>query len=176
MPEPLQTRRRKFVELLKLRLAAISTSTTLPDGYTYQTGLGSRPIARWPVALQFENDLPALGIFDQEITSEQNFPREKAIVNTLPVQVRVFLKRGANPDEVDAAIGDIMRAVITDPETGQTDPSFGEWDGQRFINSLAIDTKPTANGFVSPAETFEIDGAAVTFAIEFYTAAFNAYE
>jgi len=169
MPPPV-TIRRQFVELLKLRLAAISTATTvtLPDGsqYQYQTDLGLRPIERWPVAKQFE-DLPALGIFDLINKSVQDFPRQKAVENTLPVQIRIFLKRQPDVAEVDAMIGDVMRAVVTNHTTGICDPTFG---------GLAIDMKPDESGFIVPSETFEIDGAAVGFTIEFLSGPFNAYQ
>jgi len=168
MPAPV-TLRRRFVGLLKLRLAAISTSATitLPDGseFTYQTDLGSRPIERWPVASQFE-DLPGIGIFDMVNKTVQNFPREKAVENTLPVQVRIFLKRSPDVEEVDAMIGDVMRAVVTDHTTGKYEPTFG---------GLAVDMKPDEDGFIVPRETFEIDGAAVGFTIEFLSGPFNAY-
>lgn len=169
MPPPV-TIRRQLVELLRLRLMAISTATTvtLPDGsqFQYQTNLGARPIERWPVALQFNDDLPALGIFDLVNKTEQNFPREKRVGNTLPVQIRIFLKRQPDVAEVDAMIGDVMRAVVTDPVTGTPDPTFG---------GLAVDTKPDEDGFIVPRETFEIDGAAVGFTIEFLSGPFNAY-
>lgn len=168
MPAPL-TIRRRLVELLKLRLAAISTATTvtLPDGsqYQFQTNLGARPIERWPVAAQFA-DLPGIGIFDLVNKTVQNFPREKAVENTLPVQIRIFLERSPDVDEVDAMLGDVMRAVVTDHITGTSDPTFG---------GLAIDTKPDEDGFIVPRETFEVDGAAVGFTIEFLSGPFNAY-
>jgi hypothetical protein len=155
---------------LQLRVEAISTETTLtlPDGsqFQYRTNLGSRPHGRWPAAAQFE-DLPAWGVFDQVNKTVQDFPREKAVTNTLPCQIRIFLKRSPNADEVDDYIGDVMRAIVTNHETGAYDPTFG---------GLAIDTKPDEDGFIVPRETFEIDGAAVGFTVEFLSGPFDAYD
>jgi len=169
MPVPL-TIRRRLVELLILRVKAISTATTVTrsDGsqYQYQTNLGARPSGRWPTAAQFE-DLPAWGVFDLVNRTVQNFPREKQVENALPVQIRIFLKRSPDVAEVDAMIGDVMCAAVTDPATGKYDPTFG---------GLTVDMKPDEDGFIVPNETFEIDGAAVGFTIEFLSGPFNAYQ
>jgi hypothetical protein len=154
------TIRQQLVDKTKLRLAAITTA----NGYA--TNLGQRPIDEWPVAYQ-QDDCPALGVFDLVNRTAQEFPREKRSGNTLPLQVRIFLKRESSPAEVRKMIGDVMKAIITDPATGQRDPTFG---------GLATDTKPDEDGFIVPNDTFQIDGAAVGFTVEFLSEPFNAYE
>jgi hypothetical protein len=172
MPTPI-TKRQKIVDALKPRLAAIDSSgAPLADGYQYQTDVGTNPIDDWPTQYQ-EDELKAaagrarLGIFDLVNTMTQSFPREKAIPNTLPLQVRIFHSREVTPAQVRVIIADVMRAVITDPATGQRDAQLG---------GLVVDMKPTEEGFIVPKETFQIDGAAVGFEVEFYAEPFNAYE
>lgn len=154
------TIRQQLVNQIKLRLAAISV------GNGYQTNLGARPIQEWPVAFQ-ENECPALGVCDLVSKGTQQYPHEKRINNVLPLQVRIFLKRGTTPEEARTMIADVMQAIVTDPITGTPDPRFG---------GLAVDTKPDEDGFVVPTDTFQIDGAAVTFTVEFLSAPFNAYQ
>jgi hypothetical protein len=166
MPSPPIPLRQQFVDKLKLRLAAIQ----IDNGYQTDIGLnGGNAIERWPTQFQEEELKTAtrLGIFDQVNVTTQTFPREKRIPNMLPLQVRIFHERGTSPDALGVMIADVMRAVITDPDTGARDPTFG---------GLAVDTKPTSDGFIIPTETFQIDGAAIGFEIEFLTEPFNAYE
>lgn len=160
MPPIDPTIRQKIVDKLDLRLAAISVANG------YNTELGSRPRAEWPTAFQ-EDELPAVGMFDLVNRSTQSIPREKRIPNALPLQVRLFLKRDTTPAEARKMIADVMKAIITDPVSGQRDPTWG---------GLAIDTKPDEDGFIIPEGTFQIDGAAVGFTVEFYSEPFNAYE
>ena len=157
MPE---TIRQQIVDKIKLRLAAIST------GNGYATNLGARPIDEWPTAYQ-EDQCPALGVFDLVNKTTQNYPDEKRVINTLPLQVRLFLKRNETPAEIRTMLADVMKAIITDPATGKRDPRFG---------GLAIDTKPDEDGFIVPQDNFQIDGAAVGFTVEFLSEPFNAFE
>jgi hypothetical protein len=170
MPTPPVTLRRQFVELLKLRLKAISASTTvtLHDGsqYQFQTNLGARPIERKPVALQ-SDDLPALGIVDDDNKTVQDFPRQKAVSNTLSCQVRIFLKRNTDLDLADSYLGDVMRAIVTSHLTGKYEPTFG---------GLAVDTRPESDGWIRDRTTYEVEAAAVSFTVEFLSGPFNAYQ
>ena len=166
MPDSPIPKRQKVVDKLKLRLAAI----TIENGFQTDIGKnGGKEIERWPAQYQGEElkEATRLGIFDLVNTSTQTDPREKAIPNTLPMQVRIFHERGTTPDELGIMMADVMRAIVRDPVTGLYEPTFG---------GLAIDTKPTSDGFIIPQETFQIDGAAVGFEVEFYTGPFNAYE
>jgi hypothetical protein len=166
MPDSPIPKRQKVVDKLKLRLAAI----TIANGFQTDIGKnGGKEIERWPAQYQEAElkEATRLGIFDLVNTSTQTDPREKAIPNTLPGQVRIFHKRGTTPDDLGIMMADVMRAIVRDPETGLYEPTFG---------GLAIDTKPTSDGFIIPQETFQIDGAAVGFEVEFYTRPFNAYE
>src|SRR6185369_5843901 len=89
MPTP-QTIRQQLVDKLKLRLARIS----IANGF--QTELGARPIEEWAVAEQHD-DLPVVGVYDLDNESTQDFPQEKGIGNSLPFQVRFFIKREETP-------------------------------------------------------------------------------
>lgn len=154
------TIRQLIVNESKLRVAAIS----IANGYN--TNLGERPIEEWPTAFQ-EDEMPAIGIFDLVIKSTQNFPNEKRVSNVLPFQLRLFLNRNTTPAQARLMIADLMRAIIRDPVTGERDPTFG---------GLAVDTRPDEDGFIVPNDTFQIDGAAVSYTVEFLSGPFNAYE
>lgn len=152
--------RQKLVNEIKRRLTAI----TIANGY--ETDIGTGPINEWPVAYQAE-ELPALGIFDLINATAQEYAQEKRIMNQLGFQVRIFLPRDPDPTLVRKMIADVLRATITDPTTGARDATLG---------GLAVDMQPEEDGFIVPKETFQIDGAAVGFNVQFLAAPFNAYE
>lgn len=152
--------RQKLVNEVARRLAAI----TLANGFETDLGLG--PINEWPVVYQ-EEELPALGIFDLVNLLVQDYAREKRIMNRLPFQVRIFLGREPDPRLVRSMLADVMRAVITDPTTGERDATLA---------GLAVDMQPEEEGFVVPKDTFQIDGAAVGFVVQFLSEPFNAYQ
>lgn len=154
------TIRQKLVDEIRRRLQAI----TIANGFETDLGLG--PIDEWPIAYQAE-ELPALGIFDLINNTAQEYAQEKRIINELGFQVRIFLPREPVPATVRKMLADVLRAVITDPTTGQRDATLGK---------LAVDMQPTEDGFIVPKETFQIDGAAVGFMVQFLAAPFNAYE
>lgn len=165
MPTPV-TKRQQIVDKLKLRLAAISVA----NGFQTDIGAnGGSAIERWPPQYQDSElkEATRLGIFDLVSTTTQTLYREKQIPNTLPIQARIFHERGTTPDALDVMIADVKQALITDPATGKRDPTLG---------GLVIDMKPTEDGFIVPKETFQIDGAAVGFEVEFYTEPFNSYQ
>lgn len=154
------TIRQKIVIEIIRRLAAITT------GNGYETDLGSGAINEWPVVYQ-EEELPALGVFDLINKSAQDYAKEKRIMNFLPMQVRIFLKRDQTPAPVRQMLADVMRAVITNPDTNTRDATLG---------GLAVDMQPEEDGFIVPADTFQIDGAAVGFMVQFLSEPFNAYQ
>jgi hypothetical protein len=154
------TIRQKIVNELKGRLAAIQTV----NGYATDLGLG--PISEWPVAYQ-EDELPALGVFDLVTNTTQEYAQEKRLMHQLPCQVRIFTQREPDPATVRLMLGDVMRAVISDAATGARDATLG---------GLAVDTLPEEDGFIVPKETWQIDGAAVGFTVQFLAQPFNAYE
>src|SRR5262245_9664969 len=128
---------------------------TVANGY--QTDLGSGPINEWPVVYQ-EDELPALGVFDLTNVVIKEFSDEKRLINRLPIQVRIFLPREPTPATVRNMLADVQKAVVTDPETGARDFT---------LRGLAVDMLPEEDGFVVPSETFQIDGAAVGFVVQF---------
>jgi hypothetical protein len=154
------TIRQKLVDEIKRRLASI----TVANGYA--TDLGTGPINEWPVVYQ-EEELPALGVFDLVNNTVQEYAQEKQIMNELPFQVRIFLQRDPDARQVRLMIGDVMQAVITNPTSGERDARFG---------GLAVDSQPQEDGFIVPKDSFQIDGAAVGFMVQFLSAPFNAYE
>jgi hypothetical protein len=154
------TKRQAIVTEIKRRLAAISTANG------YETELGAGPIDEWPIAYQDE-ELPALGVFDLVNNVVQEYAQQKAIMNQLPCQVRIFLPREPNPATVRKMLADVMRAAISDPDSGERDATLG---------GLVVDMQPEEDGFIVPKESFQIDGAAVGFMVQFLSAPFNAYQ
>ena len=154
------TIRQKLVDEITHRL----TTITIANGYETDLGLG--PINQWPVIYQ-EEELPALGVFDLVNNVVQEYAQEKRIMNHLPFQVRIFLARDPDAQLVRKMLADVMRAVITDPTSGERDATLGK---------LAVDMQPDEDGFIVPKDTFQIDGAAVGFMVQFLSAPFNAYE
>lgn len=152
--------RQKLVDEVKRRLAAISVANG------YETDLGLGPINEWPVVYQ-EEELPALGVFDLVNNGVQEYAQEKQIMNQLPFQVRIFLHRDPDAQLVRRMLADVMRAVITNPSDSTRDATLA---------GLAVDMQPQEDGFVVPKETFQIDGAAVGFMVQFLSEPFNAYQ
>ena len=153
--------RQKIVDEIMRRLEAI----TIANGYETDLGLGT--IDDSPIAYQ-QDELPALGVFDLINISVKEHADEKRIPNQLPMQVRIFLNRETtSPREARQMIADVMRAVVRDPESAAIDYTLG---------GLAVDMLPDEEGFIRPNETFEIEGAALGFMVQFLSAPFNAYE
>ena len=155
-----QSIRQQIVAEIKQRLAAI----TVANGYETDLGLG--PIDEFPVSY-LDDELPALGVFDLVNTMVQDYAQEKRIMNELPLQVRIFLQRDPDPTKVRQMLADVQRAIIRDPATQERDATLGQ---------LAVDTQPQEEGFIVPKETFQIDGAAVGFMVQFLSEPFNAYQ
>jgi len=170
------TIRQQIVDKLTQRLARI----TVANGF--QTDIGATAAEDWPTHFNEDQlrDATRLGIFDQVNTSEQSFPQEKAIPNTLPLQVRIFHSQKTTPAELRVMIGDVMKAIIENEVSGQRDPQFRTFNAEtnKYVpeSAIAVDTKPQNDGFIIPTETFSIDGAAVGFTVEFYSEPFNAWE
>lgn len=154
------TIRQKIVDEIKRRLAAISVANG------YQTELGAGTIDEWPVSYQ-QDECPALGVFDLVTAALKSAADEKRIPNSLPVQVRIFLKRETTPATVRVMIADVMRAVARDPTSQKVDYTLGQ---------VAVDMLPDEEGFVVPPDSFQIDGAAVGFVVQYLSEPFNAYQ
>jgi hypothetical protein len=161
-----QTVRQRIVDKLKLRLAAI----LIVNGYQTDIGAnGGNPIDEWPTQFQEEELAVAtrLGIFDLVASKPQTEYNELQVLNTLPMQVRIYHKRGTTPAELRVMLGDVQRGLITDPDTGKEDPGLG---------GIAVHMFSSESGFVVPKETFQIDGAAVGFDVLYLTKPFSEIE
>jgi hypothetical protein len=132
----------------------------------YKTDLGLRPIERWPKQYQ-EEGLPGLGVFDLVTNTVQEYAREKRIMHHLPCQVRIFLRTDEPPDTWDNSLADVSWAISHDPLTGERDQQLG---------GLAVDMLPEEEGPNVPKETWQVEGAAVGFTVQYLAAPFNAYE
>jgi hypothetical protein len=161
---PQITKRQQIVDAIKLRLAAIDSTVTLADGYKYQSDLGARPIEEWPIAQQ-SDDLPMIGVYDLVEKRQKDYPDQRAVEAALPLQVRVFHNREDTPATLRNMLGDVMKAIVTDPTSKKEDLTLG---------GLAVDIKPDENGFVVPKETFQIDGLAVGITVEHMIAPYDA--
>lgn len=161
---PTQTTiRQQIVDEFKRRLAKIdSAAAPLANGYQYQTDIGKNAIDRWQTHY-LEADLKAaagkarLAVFDLVRTRTKDDESQKRVEAILPVQVRAYHVQELEPDTLTKMLADIQQAIVTDPATGQRDLQ---------LNNLAVDIKPTEDGFIVPKETFQIDGLAVGFDIQ----------
>ena len=162
MPTP-KTIRQRLIDALIARLARIQTANG------FQTDIGLEPADDWPTRYSEVElrETTRMGVVDLTDTAVQEYPDEKKIPHVLTLQVRIFHARGTTPAELRVMMGDVEQAIVSDETTGARDATFG---------GLAIDTKPTESSFIVPRETFAIDGAAVSFTVEFLTEPFNAYE
>jgi hypothetical protein len=185
-PAPLTfmpTIRQQIVDKLKLRLGRIAVANG------FQTDIGAslqtdeaRENADWPTNID-ELEVRAatlFGIFDRETETTQAFPREKQVGNVMPIQVRIYHARQTSPAELRTMIGDVKKAIIENEDTGERDPQWRTWDqaAGAYVecSNLAIDTRPTRDGFIVPNNVFAIDAGAVEFQVEFLTEPFNDYE
>jgi hypothetical protein len=157
MSNPL-TKRQQIVNEYKRRLAKIDPAAApLANGYQYQTDVGKNPIDRWQTHYNQDQLARAYGkarlsVFDLVRTRTKDFENQNPVVAVLPMQVRAFHVQDLEPDELTKILADIQQAIVTDPDTGKRDLQ---------LNGLAVDIKPTDDGFIIPRETFQIDGLAV---------------
>jgi hypothetical protein len=170
------TKRQKIVDELKARLATIKTSASpLADGYQYQTNLGlnggtsdsPNAIDEWPTQYDEQELTTAsrVGIFDMVESRTKENRESQLTIAELPVQVRIFHKRGTTPAALRVMMSDVMRAVVTNRVTGREDIQ---------LNNLAVDTSPGESGFIVPSDTFQVDGAAIGFTVHHVVKPFEA--
>ncbi len=171
MPDPPKTKRQQIVDLIKARLSAITVENEYQTNLGWNGGTSEAPIEvdEWPTQYQ-EEELSAgskIGIFDLTQSKAQSDIGQKGVVNEMPCQVRIFHKRGTTPAQLRVMIGDVERALITDPESGHEDPTLA---------GVAVSMFSDEVGFIVPNDSFQVDGAAVQFKVFFLTNPFNAYE
>lgn len=162
---PTQTTKRQLIvdEFIRRLEAIDSAADPLANGYQYQTDIGKNDVVRHvthsdQATLKAAEGKAILSVFDLVRTRAKEYPDESDVVATLPVQVRGFhFREGVTADELTKMLADVMQAVVTDPDTGQRDLQLG---------GVAVDVRPTEDGFIIPAETFEIDAFAVGFEVD----------
>jgi hypothetical protein len=171
MPTPPLTKRQQIVNALKLRVAAIRIS----NGYQTDIGVNGgsldspKEIDEWPTQYQ-DSELSEgtkIGLFDLVQSKPQERFDQKGVLSTMPCQVRLFHKRGTTPAELRVMFGDVEKAIITDPETGRSDPTLG---------GLVVHLLSDEVGFIVPNDSFQIDGAAIQFNVLFLTDPFSSYQ
>lgn len=146
------TKRQKIVDAFLARMREIQPAAG------YETDIGSRV---WEWRTDFDandqpDELPALSVCD---LPEQS--RDDGLhVHALTIQARIFLKSADRTGDARKIIGDVIKAIGTDPE----------WAG------LALGTKPKMDGFIIPPQSFSVAGAAVEVVVEYVTGAFNPFE
>jgi len=162
MTTPL-TKRQQVIDKMIARLGRIQ----IANGFA--TDIGTTPADDWPTRYSEDElrEATRLGVFDLTNKSFQEYPEEKKISNILPMQIRIFHSRETTPAELRLMIADVQKAIIEDELSGARDATLG---------GLAVDMKPDEDGFIIPKETFEIEGAAVGFTVEYLNAPFDAYE
>ncbi len=166
MPDPQTTLRQQIADEFIRRIKTIdSAANPLANGYRFQTDIGKNgtDIERWRTNYNQDELKAAHGkaipaVFDLVRTREKEFPDQVTVVGTLPVQVRIFhFKEGVTAAELTKMLADVQQAVVTNPATGKRDLTLG---------GLAIDVRPSDDGFVIPTETFTIEAGAVGFDVD----------
>lgn len=158
MPDP---KRQKLVDAIIARMQTISTASPNPEGY--QTNIGSN-VHDWRVNFQ-DDELPAVSVCDMTAEAQSSdSPNPLRTIYLMPVQVRIYAKKGEDPANIRLMISDVMRAIRQDDRWMVADVG------------LAMITRPLRDGFIIPEESFEVIGAVVEFEIQFITGKFNAEE
>jgi hypothetical protein len=160
---PQTTSRQQIVDEFKRRLAKIDSSAQpLASGYTYFTDIGKNGVDEW-VTNYNEKQLGdaegkgRIAVFDTNRTRAEKSSHDAGSVSaTLEIQTRCYHLRDTTPAEARQHLSDMAQAVITDPDTGETDLRLG---------GLAVDIQISNDGFVIPNEVFTIEASAIGWTI-----------
>ena len=160
---PQTTSRQQIVDELKRRLATIDSSADpLASGYQFQTDIGKNGVDEWATNYNEQQLASAEGkgrisVFDTNRTRAEKDSHDAGTVSaTLEIQTRCYHLRDTTPAEARQHLSDMAQAVITDPDTGETDLRLG---------GLAVDIQISNDGFVIPNEVFTIEASAIGWTI-----------
>lgn len=150
------SKRQKLVDAIVARMQTILTI----NGYATNIG---QTVADWNVHWQ-QAELPAISVCDlpaNPADSSQDGKLDRTIW-LMPVQIRIYAVKDADPSNVREMVKDVQRAIRQDPQFKvSTVP-------------LAMQSWPESEGFMIPEDSFEIDGGVLQFMVQFITRKFDA--
>ena len=117
-----------------------------------------------------ESELPAISIFEMP-TEVQEHPRmRRNVIHTMPLQLKIFLKRSTTAANARTAIQDVLKAIQS------TGSDANDWIYERFPEiiggkqiGLAMETNPKRHGIEYAEDTNEIVASIVEIEVKFIT-------
>lgn len=113
-------------------------------------------------------ELPAISLFQlpTEIAEEIRHGKRRT-VHVMPVQIKIFVKRGETAENVRQANADVMLAILG------TGTQSDNWLGERFPDAdgigYAMETRPRRHGIEYAQDSFEIAAGIVEIEITYIT-------
>lgn len=146
------SKRQQIIDAIIARMQLIK----LANGY--QTDLGNN-VNDFKTRYD-EDDLPGLSVCDTIANHElaSGSPTATNQIDTMSVQLRVFVSDDTPAQELRTMIADIWKAIKVDPRWG----------------SLAMQTIPKRSGIVIESDAFQIGGAAVEIEISIFNTNFGS--
>lgn len=145
----------------KIVAAVMARMQTITTGNGYQTDIGDN-VNDWRTQYQ-EDELPAVSVCDLEAASvvPAGASDPQHTIWLMPVQIRIYAKRGATPANIRKMITDVNAAIRTDDR----------WK----VNGvgLVMISRPEREGFLIPDDSFEVIGGVVEFTVQYLTEKFN---
>lgn len=148
------SKRQRIVDAVVARMQTI----LIANGYA--TDIGST-VEDWRVNWQ-DDELPAISICD--LTAEAantNEANPRYTLWQMPLQIRVYAKKGTDAANIREMLKDVQRAIRQD---------------DRWLVSgigLAMNTLPLRDGFIIPDDSFEVVGGIVEVEVQFKTNKFD---
>lgn len=160
------SKEQKIIDAIVTRLQTILTTNG------YQTDIGTNVEDSRPNWDQ-EDDLPAISVFQGQVTSAEAPDNRRKTIHLMPVMIRCFLTSGTSPANARTAIADIKKAILG---TGtQRDQYLAErWPDTGI--GLAMRTREVGHTIDYNEGTYEITGTQVEIEVMYITTKFNAEE
>jgi hypothetical protein len=154
---PPKTIRQKLVDAIVARMQGVDNTQ---PGSPYQT----KPLSveEWATHYQEEEltDGYRLSVCDMLNEPETKSQHDENQTNRLKVQIRIFLSSVTRVADLRRVTGDVLTAIRADMR----------WSG------LAFYSEPGADGFIVPAESAGVAGAAVEFTVVYGSQRFDPYD
>lgn len=123
----------------------------------------------WGDTADENTELPAISVFQlpTEIPEAEQNHGKRRTVHVMPLQIKIFVKRGETGENVRQANADVMLAILG---TGTQSDS---WLAERFPDTdgkgLAMETRPRRHGIEYAQDSFEIAAGIVEIEITYIT-------
>lgn len=153
------SKRQRIIDAVKARMQTV----LIANGYA--TDIGQK-VFDWRVDFQGEEadaDLPCISVCDMVAeAAPRNGPDPQSTTWLMPIQLRVYAKRGDTPSVMRSYLKDLQRAVRQDDR----------WKSASV--GLAMNTYPLREGPLIPDDSFEIVGGILEIELQVYNKKFDA--